>query len=243
MEMCAGCVTVTGNYRKKNQDRAVCLTSKNSAQPFGVACVCDGIGSLVQSEDAAELVTSGISRWFLGMKELYPDRIDEETMAEDLEMTIRELNEIVWEEIQEKGVQMGCTMSALFLTGKRYYLYHVGDSRIYLARDVLWQMTRDEVAVTPGDGRLKRYLANYMGKKRRLWLNTLRGSAENGDLFLLGTDGLFKRLSEEDYRNLQRMERTGKEAQRACEALVERVLERGETDNVSCVLLGIGMAR
>ena len=58
-----------------------------------MGCVCDGIGSFAQSEIAAEMIQVGIERWFLGMEPLYPENIDEESLLDDLDMTIRELNE------------------------------------------------------------------------------------------------------------------------------------------------------
>mgnify|MGYP000594607377 CR=1 FL=1 len=63
---------------------------------FAVGCVCDGIGSFAQSEIAAEMIRVGIERWFLGMEPLYPENIDEESLIDDLDMTIRELNELIW---------------------------------------------------------------------------------------------------------------------------------------------------
>ena len=57
-----------------------------------MGCVCDGIGSFAQSEIAAEMIRVGIERWFLGMEPLYPENIDEESLLDDLDMTIRELN-------------------------------------------------------------------------------------------------------------------------------------------------------
>ena len=68
-----------------------------------MGCVCDGIGSFAQSEIAAEMIRVGIERWFLGMEPLYPENIDEESLIDDLDMTIRELNELIWIYRKENG--------------------------------------------------------------------------------------------------------------------------------------------
>ena len=71
-----------------------------------MGCVCDGIGSFAQSEIAAEMIRVGIERWFLGMEPLYPENIDEESLIDDLDMTIRELNELIWIYRKENGIDM-----------------------------------------------------------------------------------------------------------------------------------------
>ena len=107
MRKYAGCLSVKGNYRKKNQDRACCLSSSKKGILFAVGCVCDGIGSFAQSEIAAEMIRVGLERWFLGMEPLYPENIDEESLIDDLDMTIRELNELIWIYRKENGIDIG----------------------------------------------------------------------------------------------------------------------------------------
>ena len=66
-------------------------------------------------------------------------------------------------------------------------------------------MTRDEVSMAEVNGRVKPLLANFIGKSDALWVNKLSGTVEENDRFLLGSDGLFKKLTYEDVE-----EETGK---------------------------------
>ncbi|MDO4295482.1 MAG: serine/threonine-protein phosphatase [bacterium] len=237
MEIFTGCLTERGNYRNKNQDSAVCCRKKSREDTFVVACVCDGIGSFEQSEIASRMLTEGIVRWFHGMEELFPEQVDEEMLVLDLEMTIEELNELVYEYQENKGIEIGCTMSILLLVNTSYYVFHVGDSRIYKATDGLYQITRDEVAMVEVEGKIKSLLSNFIGKTEKLWMHKLSGMVEKNDLFLLGSDGLFKKLKFEDIREMKRGFKNDKKVQAACKECIRLVLERGEKDNISCILI------
>lgn len=239
MKIYTGCITDKGNYRDKNQDRVMCRCIRHKQSTLAVVCVCDGIGSFERSEIAAEMIASGITDWFEGVKEYYPNVIAEKELAEDLDVTIRELNELVYDFRREKGMDIGCTMSVLLLVNENYYIFHVGDSRIYRTKDGLCQITRDEVAMGERDGKIKPRLSNYIGKSRELWLNSFNGSIEGRELFLAGSDGLFKKLIEEDVAGLESFIKSNRRAQKACENLLERVLKRGERDNISCILLNV----
>ncbi len=59
------------------------------------------------------------------------------------------------------------------------------------------------------------------------------GQARPGDVFVLNTDGLTAHVTEDEIR-----EAAARLAPRqACEALIDKVLERGATDNVTVVVV------
>ena len=128
-------------------------------------------------------------------------------------------------------------MSLLLLAGRNYHVFHVGDSRIYLVRDGMQQITRDEVVMKEAGGRVKPRLANYVGKDRELWMSRLTGTLEGKAAFLMGSDGLFKQLAYEDVAEAIGRVKSSRHAGKACGRLLELVLERGERDNVSCILV------
>ena len=59
------------------------------------------------------------------------------------------------------------------------------------------------------------------------------------DLLLMGSDGLFKRLAYEDVADHAGSIKNDKKAQKACEALLQTVMSRGERDNISCIMIYI----
>ena len=153
------------------------------------------------------------------------------------ECTIHELNELVCEYQDKRNIAIGCTMSLMLFIEREYFLFHVGDSRIYSVKDNMYQLTTDEVIQKNKEGRLKSYLANYIGKSRELWLNKGKGVLQPKELFVLGTDGLFKTLCFEDIAPKNAKLRSDKDLAVINQRLIKTVRERGERDNVSCILV------
>lgn len=237
MNLSVGCVTDKGSYRKTNQDRIVCCSKRIKKEVLAVTCVCDGIGSFVHSETASEIVTNGIWKWFEGIQGFYPDVVGKEELIEDLEVTIRELNDIVCEHKEEMQQEIGCTMSLMFLINFQYWIFHVGDSRIYRVQNNLQQLTSEEVVMRFVNGREKKLLANFIGKSKALAIYRACGTAMEGDIYISGSDGLFKKLVYEDVACMKNRIRTDAQAEQMCRTLVQNVLDRGERDNVSCSVL------
>lgn len=236
-KLISGCATDKGTVRNTNQDRVICYTAKTCQGMMAAACVCDGVGSLKRSEIAAEMVTDGITLWFRSVLDKRLAALSETELTEDFEATLRELNELVYERRMWEGIDMGCTMSALLLIDQDYYIFHVGDSRIYLMKDALYQITRDEVTVSESDGLIKKRLANCVGRNREVWINRINGILEPGEALLLGSDGLFKTLKEgELYEQIDGLSTTT-ETQRLCAELIRTAEHRGERDNISCAIV------
>lgn len=235
-KLLSACQSIKGNYRKKNQDRALYMATGGKDKIFAVACVCDGIGSFEMSELASKLVTDGVRNWFANMQERY-HTLSQQDILDDMEETVCELNELVCEYQESHNVTIGCTMSLMLVLNRKYFIFHVGDSRIYAVDNEMNQLTVDEVVQKKKDGKIKSYLSNYMGKTKKLWLNKGEGSLYEGSLYILGTDGLFKNLEYEDIVSLCIRMRSQKDIEELKDRIIELVLTRGERDNVSCVLL------
>ncbi len=235
-KLLSSCVSDKGNFRKKNQDRAVCLVRRKGKQEFAVACVCDGIGSFEMSELASAIVIDGVKNWYDTMEKRC-DNVSREEILDDLECTIHELNEIVCEYQDSNNISIGCTMSLMLFVGREYFLFHVGDSRICAVKDSMYQLTTDEVVQRNKKGQLKSYLANYIGKSRDLWLNKGKGITGAEELFILGSDGLFQMLCFEDIDRARTRLRSNKDIALLNQKIIRTVQERGERDNVSCILV------
>lgn len=236
MKLNLGCVTEKGDFRSKNQDRIMCKRGEKDGHLLAVACVCDGIGSLSESEMASQMMVDGIENWFDGAIRYYPKVMDREQLIDDLKFTICELNELIYEQ-REKS--LGCTMSLIMLVDLEYWIFHVGDSCICCLRDMLFKMTQDEVVLRNINGRDKAFLINYIGKDKQLSLNMQHGKIYEQEIFVLGTDGLYKKLTYEDVQGIFEPLSKDDEVESACRKLIDLVMERGETDNISCAVLKV----
>lgn len=151
---------------------------------------------------------------------------------------------------------MGTTCTLLMGTGNGLVLGHVGDSRCYRwAGRKLQQLTEDEttddiarrffgLAPDPaGPGRAtSRTLAQVIGTDAtRFFPAVALQPAENGDLFLLCSDGLTGSLSEAAIAAV--LSRADAPLQGKCSELVARAVAAHAQDNVSAVLVRIGRER
>jgi serine/threonine protein phosphatase PrpC len=82
------------------------------------------------------------------------------------------------------------TLAALVLRGRRYYVAHVGDARIYRLRGGTWtQLTEDHVWQHPD---MRNVVSRAIGLDRHLHPEISQGELRAGDCFLLCTDGFYK---------------------------------------------------
>jgi PPM family protein phosphatase len=145
---------------------------------------------------------------------------------------------------------MGTTFSGLMMTGTKVTIAHIGDSRIYLARDgVVKQITSDHTFVQRlvDTGRITEEEA--LTHPRRSVLMRVLGDIEQfpevdidtyetkpGDRWMACSDGLSGVVPEQLMENILLSKVDVKEA---CELLVGEALEFGAPDNVTVVLVDV----
>ena len=145
---------------------------------------------------------------------------------------------------------MGTTLSALMVTGTKVTIAHIGDSRIYLARDgVVKQITSDHTFVQRlvDTGRITEEEA--LTHPRRSVLMRVLGDIEQfpevdidtyetkpGDRWMACSDGLSGVVPKQLMENILL---SNEDAKEACELLVGEALEFGAPDNVTVVLVDV----
>lgn len=232
-----GCATDKGRYRKKNQDRILCWNGSGGKSNLLLACVCDGVGSFEYSEFAAEIVTEGLGLWIDSVVDQRLQHLSEAELVEDLLFTIYELNELVYEKKVAENIRLGCTMSVLLIISSNYYVFHVGDSRIYKLNQSIKQLTVDEVVISQIDGKIR--LANCIGKDKTIHICQEKGVLYSGDSYVVGSDGLFKKLKLEEIQDIIGNICSRQQMQKLCSELICKVEKRGEKDNISCIIVKI----
>jgi protein phosphatase len=213
--------------------------------------VADGVGGAVAGEMASRLALSTLvglilhtPDWILSEEEQDIDRVIQR-FAE----RYRRIHEALIDEGlgNPKLAGMGTTMTLAASLGASAIIGHIGDSHAYLFRDgKLHQLTRDhtwvqllveagqispeEAARSPIRHVLLRSLGgqehNVEGEFQRAWL-------DDGDQFLLCTDGLTNMVDDVAIASVLGGAATSKEA---CQALVAAALDKGGKDNVTVAL-------
>ena len=114
------------------------------------------------------------------------------------------------------------TLSVLLISGKRYYLAHVGDTRVYLCRSGrIQRLTNDHIwRGRPGH----RLLRRAVGLDEQVLIDFADEELATGDVFLMLTDGVWEVLGEHEVAECLASDR---DPQRIAEALVEQAILHG----------------
>lgn len=191
----------------------------------GIACVIsDGVSAAEAGREAAETcVQSFLSDYFST-----PETWTVETSARKV---LSALN--VW--LYRQGLSFTdtrrgfvCTLSIVVLKSRTAYFFHVGDTRIHqLRKDKLTQLTRDHTTAVSAS---ETFLVRAMGLDSNVDIDFGTASVEPGDVFLLTTDGVHGVLTPEQ---LLETWVQSENPQKACEALLQRALDAGSSDNLT----------
>jgi eukaryotic-like serine/threonine-protein kinase len=129
---------------------------------------------------------------------------------------------------------MVSTLSILICKSTTAHIFHIGDSRIYCLRNGnLELLTRDHRIHVSIE---KNYLSRAMGIEPRLEVDYKSFPLEQGDLYIMTTDGIHDFIDEKTLKELIQ----GQESLNHCaQQIVEKALENNSDDNVTCQLVSI----
>lgn len=130
---------------------------------------------------------------------------------------------------------MSTTFTGLILKSHTAYLTHIGDSRIYRWHGgVLECLSRDHRVQFSGE---RAYLTRALGLDSNLEIDFRVLELEQGDVFVLTTDGVHDVLA--DARISEVLHNHSEEPQLCAETLVEAALQAGSQDNITCQIVRI----
>ncbi|WP_082767352.1 PP2C family protein-serine/threonine phosphatase [Bosea sp. PAMC 26642] len=228
-----GAITHVGRVRRENEDSFV-------LQPeFGVWAVADGMGGHENGALASGTLAAAVES--IGPAASAPD------LLARLERSVLEANaDLLRQSRKRGGVAMGSTLAALLVHEQHFACVWSGDSRIYLVRDgQIIQLSRDHTEVqdlvdkgvlSPDEALRsprRHVITRAIGVHDIPELDLDNGELEDGDIFILCSDGLTGHVS--DAEILAAVD--GQAAQAACDALLALTLDRGANDNVTVIVV------
>ena len=248
--------TDIGIAKKINQDCVFIMSAETEFGPVLMAAVCDGMGGLADGEVASLKTVQAIREWFSAElpKILYtPERAVPRKIAlsAGLNAMCRTANETVSAYAAEKDITCGSTLAALLLIGDMYVTVNVGDSRVYLLRDRLFLLTKDQtyVQMRIDEGSLseteakvhpkRNVLVQCIGCNENVIPEIKFGECSDGDVFLLCSDGFRHKLTHSELEEeLKSSSLYGEAAMgKTLEHLIAVNKERKEKDNISAILV------
>ena len=126
------------------------------------------------------------------------------------------------------------TLSIIVLKSTTAYLFHIGDSRIYrLRKGNLEQLTRDHRIWISQD---KNYLSRAMGIEPRLEVDYKTLPLEQGDLFLMATDGIHDFI---DDKTLKKLLLDSSDLTLLAKKILQQAKANNSDDNLTCQLLRV----
>ncbi len=192
-----------------------------------LAAIADGVSGHGGGREAAEYAVRGLLSDYYATPDTW-----ETPLA--IDRVVNAINRWVMAQARahSEWSGMATTLTALVLRGQRYCVAHVGDSRCYLARGgTLTQLTTDHVWDRAG---MDHVLTRGIGLDDRLHLDFSEGEVQEGDTFILLTDGVWEPLRE---RTLADMLRVHQQPQTLAQALAEAALARCSQDNASALVV------
>jgi serine/threonine protein phosphatase PrpC len=220
----------TGRKRRRNEDNYVV------APPL--FAVADGMGGAQAGEVASKLAASALEG----------ARADGGGGLRQVEALIHEANRRIYDRsITDPAASgMGTTMTVALVEGMTVAIGHVGDSRAYLVRgEQMEQLTEDHSLVNEllKSGRLsaeeahvhpqRSVITRAVGTDPEVDVDRFTIEADEGDVFLLCSDGLTDMVSDEEI--LELVDRHRDDLERAVKTLVAAANRGGGEDNITAV--------
>jgi protein phosphatase len=212
----------------------------------GIFIVADGMGGHAAGEVASEMAVQIVQRELAPIRDLDSEDVVQ-LVAGTLKLANRAIHDRTITETDKQG--MGTTASVLVISGPRYLIGQVGDSRVYLLRDGNFaQLTKDHSYVqeqvdagflTPEQARYHPYsnvITRCVGASPEVEPDIYRGEVRPGDLFLVASDGLTGMV---DDRRLAQLLSSRAEPERKVQALISEANGRGGLDNITAIVVQV----
>ncbi|MBB3047902.1 serine/threonine protein kinase/serine/threonine protein phosphatase PrpC [Litorivivens lipolytica] len=202
------------------------LTTKGA-----VAIIADGVSAAEAGKEASDTcVTSFLSDYF--------STPESWTVKKSTQQVLNALNRWLYGQGQrflqpEKGYV--CTLSLVIFKSRTAHIFHVGDTRVYRYRQgELEQVTRDHATRINKE---QSYLTRAMGLDMWLDVDYRTVDLEEGDVFLLTSDGVHDFLSRAELR--ERLGHLSADLEEDCNTMIASALENGSHDNLSAQLIRV----
>ena len=140
--------TDVGIKKKTNQDSLLIQQAQTASGNVLLAVICDGMGGLAKGEVASACMIQAFSDWFTHqLPQLLSAGLQAEALRSSWEQLVSAVNQKITNYSISNGVSMGTTCAALLIANNTYYIMNIGDSRIYLISDNLYQLTKDQTYI------------------------------------------------------------------------------------------------
>ena len=222
--------------KEKNQDfHGVYIPEETLLSSKGLAiALADGISSSDVSQVASEAAVTGFLADYFCTSETW-------SVKKSAQRVLMATNSWLHSQTQhsqhrfDKDRGYVCTFSAMVIKSTTAHIFHAGDARIYrLQGNSLEQLTEDHRLWVSQE---KSYLSRALGINQLLEIDYQSLQVEQGDIFLLATDGAYEYADTPFIVNAIHENRQNLDD--AAKAIVYEAYEQGSTDNLTIQIVHI----
>jgi serine/threonine protein phosphatase PrpC len=246
--------TDIGTRKETNQDSCCVKEAKTDQGTILFAILCDGMGGLAKGEVASATLIKRFENWF---ENELPHTLSEKDVIGKIKLTwdriIKEQNQEIASYGNTLKIQLGTTVTALLiLENNDYIVVHVGDSRLYRITDSEIEVLTEDQTLVANEVKLGRLtpeqaetdprrnvLLQCVGASRIVEPAFVMGKAFSDECYMLCSDG-FRHVvtSNEILTKFAPSNNADEDAMKNnIIELVELNKTRGETDNISAILV------
>ncbi|WP_408072018.1 PP2C family protein-serine/threonine phosphatase [Butyrivibrio sp. JL13D10] len=259
--------TDTGTTKEINQDSCLLKVARmQDGRRISLAVICDGMGGLSCGELASTAFIRRMEKWF---NEELPEILSQRAVTTQLDSSedddriwagvqyswsclVASMNKEIAEYGNRNGIMLGTTNISQLIIEDKYIAMWIGDSRLYetngqsirlLTHDhSLIQQQIDRGQLTEADAKTsnhKSVLLQCIGASEQVRPDFVMGQINDDTSYILCSDGLWRELSVEE---LLMYSRQSEKLDYNAGTMINIVKGRGETDNISVVLINCRVA-
>jgi len=242
--------TDIGRVRAHNEDSLLI------PREMALAVVSDGMGGHAAGDVASRITVETIDQHYRDTARSGPQtwpfklpslEIEKQRMSVAIQLANSNIFETAAADGSKKG--MGCTVDAIYFNQGRFFIGHVGDSRVYRIREGRIQMLTEDHSLLNDYLRMKELsgdegvhfpqknvVVRALGLAEQVHVDVIADAFKVGDVFLLCSDGLSGMLDDPVLLDII----TARDSlDTTCNELIKAANDAGGNDNITAILVRI----
>lgn len=250
-----GIINAKGRFKEQNEDYHLVVKntlSDNKTSYF--VCIADGMGGYDNADVASHFAIDYLDNWWKTYLANHTS-IDHliSGLDSELKKEISHLNQELIEKGKSEKHKYGTTLSILILIENVYFIYHVGDGRIYRydsdlkynkdtipldEKNGLTQLTIDHTLSKPSEhpNANSGTLTQCIGVKGDVDVFHTFGAFNKNTIFILCTDGVYKSFKKNEFEQFFNFN-IEKTAQDIVDNIYNEIKDREFTDDICLIII------
>lgn len=245
--------TDKGNVKTTNQDSVLYIHADSEVGEIVMAVICDGMGGLEKGELASATVIRAFHKWFDEQLPYELETPDLNIIGSQWALMLKELNGKILEYSRMHGIEgVGTTFTGVLFVQDQYVAVHVGDTRLYYLDHSIRKLTTDHTFIAREISRgtlteeqakadkRRNLLLQCVGASKHVDPEIITGKVKKG-VYMLCSDGFRHEISDKEIFNElnPKSAKNRKIMKDHADKLIELVKQRGETDNISVLVVKV----